>query len=616
MTALKVVLARCPAYVPEEVMRTTPSFDWKGEHAHIGPTHTANAVYKKIAGHSHCAVLALIAGVVQWGAASFASVRDVRAFFDLAQIHFLVMEPARHRDVEWNAIFDHRIASKHKLDAALSKMFSLARQALAPVAWLSTGGRPISNLFHLIYLTRHVLAPAHRRLFDKWLDDATARTKRRGGERYVPKTGNKTRDKSWGHPLPMSILEADVTPAKLLVQRKGLVDALMRDKNSFYAPAASYFDKLERRDVEGLRSLGVTKLADLVEHTEEELEDVVEGQTTVLLGLELTAMGMRYAARPKAKPAKAAVEAPRSPKATKPRSKASAWPARSKASAWPAFIPEGLAQTRGSFSWKGDLSEVKPTDVAGAMRPFNGHSLCATYALLGGLLHWGAAALASACDVGALRDLADIGFLVMDPLRAKDVTWSAILDKKPVKKPKEEAVHGEMFKLASLALDPERALVFKTTAAYEVVLLIAIVRHILPSEHKTTFDRWVADASKRAKLRGSHPYKKVTGEPARDKTWGHPLPPAILEADVAQGVLLARRAELALDGNAFYSPVASYFEKLPAKEQERLRWRKISSLTELQQLTPSEAVRDLSMLSYRLLRIELRAAGKSFKGDK
>ncbi|MDQ3364262.1 MAG: hypothetical protein M3680_02375 [Myxococcota bacterium] len=301
-----------PSFVPIALFAARPAFAWKGEHAHIGPPHTANAVYKKLAKHSYCGTLALISGVLQWGASAFASVRDVGPHLELAKLHFLVMEPVQFKDVDWVEL-RVELPTQRKEDQALATLFRLARQALNPVRWLDSDARPTSDLFHLVYLTRHVLALAkpHRAAFDRWLEEATARTLGRGGgTSFKAVTGNVARDRTWGHPLPPAILERDVKPAALLAERAGIAADLKR--NRFYAPVASYLDKLSKADAAIVKGLGVKRIQDLADHAESELEPI-DARAQAIFKLELATKGLEF----RAAPARAA-EATKPAKVTKP----------------------------------------------------------------------------------------------------------------------------------------------------------------------------------------------------------------------------------------------------------------------------------------------------------
>lgn len=290
--------AALPAFLPAELPASKPTFAWKGELAHIGPTHTANALYKKLAGHTHCAVLALEAGVLQWGAFAFGAIRDVGAHVDLAELLFLAMEPSFTKDIDWPALEAVQVPERPKEDAALGVLFRLARRCLTPARWLDTHATPVSELFHSIHLVRHVLAPPMRKRFDRWLEGALDRIPRRAVTKgFAPRTLNAARDRTWGHPLPVSILDVDCTPAKLAAERKTLTSSSTVAANRFVARVPTFFAKLTRAQKAALKRIGVTKLRDLRKLSQSALgdDDAIGWTVTAILSTELGAAGLAFA---------------------------------------------------------------------------------------------------------------------------------------------------------------------------------------------------------------------------------------------------------------------------------------------------------------------------------
>ena len=521
-------MAPRPAFVPEALWAAKPSFAWKGELAHIGPTHTANALYKKLAKHSWCGSLALMSGVLSWGASAFAVVRDVGPHLELARLHFLVMEPLGYKDVDWRGLDDFAWPRQRKEDQALARMFKLACQSIIPGAWLDTQSRPISNLFHLVYLTRHVLGP-HRKAFDRWFDEAGERILARGdGKSFKPKTGNLARDRTWGHPLPPSILERDVKPAALLAERAGLVAEL--ERNRFYAPAPSYLSKLSKADASIVKGLGVKRVEDLAEHAESELESI-DLWSRMILTVELAAKGLAFGPEPKAPPT---AKAARPARAGKP---AAITP--------PSFVPAELLALKPSFSWGGSLTVLEQGKALNAAsRPYDRYSYCATLALVSGVLQWVACAFAAVRDVREHLELARLHFLVMEPAGFGALALEPLFDRKRPTQPKEDGALAAAFMHAARAVHPEVWVTYdvKGTPSYELAQLVHLARLVLAEPHRKAFDAWLAAADKRIKQHSALPYAANTGKPKRDKVWGHPLPPAILERDVEARELMPLRA--------------------------------------------------------------------------
>lgn len=287
-----------PAFLPPMLPESKPTFAWKGELAHIGPTHTANPLFKKLAGtasggNTHCAILALEAGVLQWGAFAFGKIRDVGAHADLAELLFLAMDPSFTKDVDWTALNAVTVPARPKEDAALGVLFRLARACLSPARWLDTGASPVRELFHSVYLVRHVLTPPMRKHFDRWLDDATRRIPIRAATKgFAPRTLNVTRDRTWGHPLPMSILDADCKPSELAKEREDLGSA----PNRFVARVPTYFAKLTATEKAALKRLGVTRLADLTKVSLDAVgtDDAIGWNVAAILATELGAAGLAF----------------------------------------------------------------------------------------------------------------------------------------------------------------------------------------------------------------------------------------------------------------------------------------------------------------------------------
>lgn len=288
-----------PAFLPAELATSKPVFVWKGNLAHIGPTHTANALTKKLAGgpqggNAHTAILALEAGVLLWGAFAFAAVRDVGAHADLAELLFLAMEPSFMKEIDWAALEAVEEPTRPKEDAALGVLFRLGRACLRPARWLDTGASPLQELFHSVYVVRHVLPAPARKRFDRWLDEATKRIPSRAATKgFAPKTLNVTRDRTWGHPLPMSILEADCAPAALMPERR----TLGAGSNRFVARVPTYFDKLTADQKAALKRLGVTKLADLPKVSIDALgsDDALGWNVALVFATELGSAGLSFA---------------------------------------------------------------------------------------------------------------------------------------------------------------------------------------------------------------------------------------------------------------------------------------------------------------------------------
>ncbi len=522
------------SFVPEALFASRPSFAWKGELAHIGPTNTANSLYKKLAKHPYCGSLALISGVLQWGASAFAAVRDVGPHLELARIHFLVMEPLGYKDVDWDGLADFAWPKQRKEDQALGTLLQLARQAIVPGAWLDTQGRPISNLFHLVYLTRHVIG-SHRAAFDRWLEAANVRTLGRGRASFKATTGNVARDHTWGHPLPPSILERDVKPVALLAERAGLAAELKG--NRFYAPVASYLDKLSKADAAIVKGLGVKRVEHLADHAKSELGSV-ELWPRMILQVELAAKGRAFRAEP---PAPRAAKAAKSAKPSKP------W--KAVAVARPAFVPEAVLGSRPSFAWGGNLTVLEQgREMDGFVRAYGRHSYCATLALISGVVQWCACAFAAVRDVSEHLALAQMHFLVMEPAGFHALALEPLFERARPTKPKEDGALTAAFMHAARAIHPKVWITYdlKSTPIYELAQLVHLTRLVLAQPHRTAFDAWLAAADKRIKRLGATPYAAKTGKPQRDKIWGHPLPPEILERDVeARELMLLRRPFLA-----------------------------------------------------------------------
>ena len=232
--------------------------------------------------------------MLQWGAFAFAGTKDVGAHADLAALLFLAMEPSFTKDIDWEALDAVKVPKQPKEDAALGVLFRLARGCLTPARWLDTQAVPVRELFHSVYLVRHILTAAMRKRFDRWLDDATKRIPTRAATKgFAPKTLNVARDRTWGHPLPMSILETDCKPAALAAERKRRPPS----SNRFVAPVPTYFAKLTAAEKAALKRLGVAKLADLTKVPLNTLgyDETLGWNVAAILATELGAAGLAFA---------------------------------------------------------------------------------------------------------------------------------------------------------------------------------------------------------------------------------------------------------------------------------------------------------------------------------
>jgi hypothetical protein len=180
------------AFVPATVSDGKADFLWKGPDAHIGPAETENALLVSLKGKTTNGTTGLAAAIATWGFQRFASQMDVKPYLKFAEAVFLQM-PDRGM-INVSEVKSEVVPKSPPVVSAIKRIRRLLISAVNPGRWDGAIDQPFRETFHLVYLTRHVLNPAARMLFDAWLKQAIERI-----DKIAPRPPDMPR--SWGSGL-------------------------------------------------------------------------------------------------------------------------------------------------------------------------------------------------------------------------------------------------------------------------------------------------------------------------------------------------------------------------------------------------------------------------------
>lgn len=155
------------APVPRTIADSPLDFVWDGADMHIGPVESQTRLYTALLGKTYNGTVLIAAGVATWGFQRLRNAIRVENSMALAESAFLQMPDDRL--IFLDALRSEQTPDQPKLLSAHRNMRELLGDALHPPMWSGTLDQPVSECFHLVHLTRHLLDQAHQTLFDRWL---------------------------------------------------------------------------------------------------------------------------------------------------------------------------------------------------------------------------------------------------------------------------------------------------------------------------------------------------------------------------------------------------------------------------------------------------------------
>lgn len=155
------------APVPPTIADSPLDFPWDGADMHIGPVESQTPLYSALLGKTYNGTVLIAAGVAVWGFQRLRGAFRLENSMALAEAAFLQMPDDRLIDLD--DLRSEITPDQPKLLSAHRNLRELLGDALHPPMWSGTLDQPVSECFHLVHLTRHLLDAAHRALFDTWL---------------------------------------------------------------------------------------------------------------------------------------------------------------------------------------------------------------------------------------------------------------------------------------------------------------------------------------------------------------------------------------------------------------------------------------------------------------
>ncbi|MDZ4087814.1 MAG: hypothetical protein U1E69_13555 [Tabrizicola sp.] len=211
------------SFIPATIADSPLDFPWEGANMHIGPVESQTPLYSALLGKTYNGTVLIAAGVAAWGFQRLRGAFRVENSMALCEAAFLQMPDDRLIDLD--ALRREITPDEPKLFSAHRNLRELLGDALHPPMWSGTIDQPVSECFHLVHLTRHLLDPAHRSLFDSWLValvrrlDASAAHPPLSDEDEDPDGFAEARLRAFrGRPLPAELLEG-VVPEDSLATR-------------------------------------------------------------------------------------------------------------------------------------------------------------------------------------------------------------------------------------------------------------------------------------------------------------------------------------------------------------------------------------------------------------
>jgi len=155
------------SFIPSTIAETALDFLWEGADMHIGPVESQTPLYSALLGKTYNGTVLIAAGVSVWGFQRLRNAFRIENSMDLAKAAFMQMPDDRL--IYLDDLRSEITPDEPKLLSAHRNLRELLGAALHPPMWSGTLDQPVSECFHLVHLTRHLLDAAHRALFDAWL---------------------------------------------------------------------------------------------------------------------------------------------------------------------------------------------------------------------------------------------------------------------------------------------------------------------------------------------------------------------------------------------------------------------------------------------------------------
>ncbi len=209
------------SYLPPTIADSPLDFPWDGADSHIGPVESQTPLYSALLGKTYNGTALIAAGVAVWGFQRLRGAFRIENSMALAEAAFLQMPDDRLIDT--SALRSEVTPDQPKLLSAHRNLRELLGDALHPPMWSGTLDQPVSECFHLVHLTRHLLDSGHRAMFDTWLVALVRRIDAVASHPPIPEDDDEGPDDMSGarlrafrgRPLPPDLLAGACADAEL-----------------------------------------------------------------------------------------------------------------------------------------------------------------------------------------------------------------------------------------------------------------------------------------------------------------------------------------------------------------------------------------------------------------
>lgn len=141
--------------------------NWQGALDHIGPVQTVTPLVDRLSGKTTCATVAMIAGVVTWGAARLRPFTDTGFLYELAEASFAWQFDWRYLDTEVEP--KGKPADQPVEVSAPMVLRSFVRKSIRGEKPWHSFYQPTMELFHMSSGVSFILPPDLRDIFEDWL---------------------------------------------------------------------------------------------------------------------------------------------------------------------------------------------------------------------------------------------------------------------------------------------------------------------------------------------------------------------------------------------------------------------------------------------------------------